>query len=98
VRTFQEAGGHLSALLNDGDRRYAALLAPDDEALRRLPTLAGIAAEDLARTLVEVVQESLRGVDTSKVVVDQVSTQEAAAELVEALERGPVRFDAVARG
>jgi segregation and condensation protein A len=98
VRTFQEAGGHLSALLYDGDRRYAALLAPDDEALRRLPTLAGIAAEDLARTLVEVVQESLRGVDTSKVVVDQVSTQEAAAELVEALERGPVRFDAVARG
>jgi chromatin segregation and condensation protein Rec8/ScpA/Scc1 (kleisin family) len=47
---------------------------------------------------VEVIADSLREVDTSKVVVDQVSTQEAAEELFRLLERGPTRFEAVARG
>jgi len=98
VRTFQDAGDHLSALLTQGDLRFTSVPAPDDEGLRLLPMLAGIAAADLARTLVEVVIETLRQVDTSKVVVDQVSTQEAAEELMLALERGPARFDRVARG
>ena len=98
IRTFQEAGGHLSGLLSEGDLRFAALPATDDEALRLLPSLAGIAASDLARSLVEVIADSLREVDTSKVVVDQVSTQEAAEELFRSLERGPTRFEAVARG
>ena len=98
VRTFQAAGGHMSALLSDGDLRYAALPATDDEALRLLPSLAGIAAGDLARALVDVIADSLRQVDTSKVVVDQVSTQEASEELVRSLERGPTRFEVVARG
>ena len=98
VRTFQDAGDHLSALLTDGDRRYSAVPAHDDEGLRLLPVLAGIDAAALARTLVEVVVDTLRQVDTSKIVVDQVSTQEAAEELVRELERGPTRFDRVARG
>jgi segregation and condensation protein A len=98
VRTYQDGGTHLSGLLAEGDLRFSALPAPDDEALRLLPSLAGIAADDLARTLVEVVTDSLREVDTSKVVVDQVSTQEAAEELLRSLESGPTRFDTVARG
>jgi segregation and condensation protein A len=98
VRTFQDAGDLLSGLLTEGDLRYAAVPAPDDEALRLLPTLAGIAPADLARTLVAVVLDAMRQVDTSKIVVDQVSTQEAAEELVRALESGPTRFDRVARG
>jgi segregation and condensation protein A len=98
VRTFQDGGDYLSGLLTDGDRRYSAVPAPDDEAFRLLPTLAGIVAADLGRTLVAVVLDTLREVDTSKIVVDQVSTQAAAEELVRALERGPTRFDRVARG
>lgn len=98
VRTFQEAGAYQSALLAEGDLRYAALPASDDEALRLLPSLTGISAADLARSLVDAVVDSLRQVDTSKVVVDQVSTQEAAEELVRSLERGPTRFESVARG
>jgi segregation and condensation protein A len=98
VRTFQEGGDFLSGLLAQGDQRYAAVPAADDEALRLLPTLAGISAADLARALVAAVMETLREVDTSRVVVDQVSTQQAAEELVRALERGPTRFERVARG
>jgi segregation and condensation protein A len=98
VRTFQDAGDHLAVLLATGDRRFTAVPATDDAALRLMPVLAGVSAADLARTLVEVVVETLREVDTSKVVVDQVSTQEAAEELVRVLERGPSRFERVARG
>jgi len=98
VRTFQDAGAHLAHLLADGDLRFASVPAVDDEALRFLPTLEGVAATDLARALVDLVVDMLREVDTSKVVVDQVSTQEAAEELVRALERGPIRFGTVARG
>lgn len=98
VRTFQQVGAHLAELLATGDLCFPARPAPDDEALRRLPSLADISADDLARMLVEVVRDSLRSVDTTKVVVDQVSTQEAAAELVRVLERGPVTFSDVASG
>ena len=98
VRTFQEAGALLSGLLAENDLRYAALPASDDDALRLLPSLEGISAGDLARSLVDVVVDALRQVDTSKVVVDQVSTQEAAEALVRSLERGPTRFESVARG
>jgi segregation and condensation protein A len=98
VRTFQQVGAHIAGLLAEGDSRFPSRPASDDEALRRLPVLADIAPGDLARTLIEVVRETLRGVDTSKVVVDQVSTQEAAAELVRSLERGPTSFATIARG
>lgn len=98
VRTFQQVGAHLAGPLEMGDRRFPSRPAHDDEALRRLPSLVDISAADLARTLVDIVRELLRTVDTTKVVVDQVSTQEAAAELVRVLERGPVKFAHVARG
>ena len=98
VQTFRSASDHLAELLGVGDRRFSPKPATDDEALRRLPVLADISAADLARTLVDVVRQTLRTVDTSKVVVDQVSTQEAAAELVRHLESGPLTFRDVARG
>jgi len=98
VRTFQEVGAHLSELLATGDRRFPSRPAPDDDALRKLPSLADISAPDLARLLIEVVRDTIRTVDTSKVVVDQVSTEEAAAEIVSVLARGPLTFAQMARG
>jgi segregation and condensation protein A len=99
VQTFRNAGEHLLAALLAGYRRFPPKPSPDDEALRRLPVLADISPSDLARVLVQVVRETLQTVDTSKIVVDQVSTQEAAVELVRWLEdTGPARFDSVARG
>ncbi|HYZ92525.1 MAG TPA: segregation/condensation protein A [Actinomycetota bacterium] len=98
VQTFQTAGDNLATLLAMGDKRFPARALHDDEALRGFPVLEGIDASDVARTLVALVQELLRTVDTSKVVVDQVSTQEASAELVERLESGPLRFGDIARG
>jgi segregation and condensation protein A len=98
VQTFRSAGEHLVTLLFEGDRRFASNVADDDEVLRQFPVLADISPADLARTLVEIVRDSMRTVDTSKVVVDQVSTQEAAEELVRHLERGPMVFADVARG
>jgi segregation and condensation protein A len=96
VQTFRSVGEHLAELLVAGDRRYPPVPSPDDEALRRLPALADIAPADLARVLIEIIQQTQRGVDTSKIVVDQVSTQEAAAELSRILEDGPRTFSSVA--
>jgi chromatin segregation and condensation protein Rec8/ScpA/Scc1 (kleisin family) len=98
VQTFRTAGEHLASMVAVGDRRFPSKPAADDEALRRFPVLADIVAADLGRTVVGVVLESLRTVDTSKVVVDQVSTQEAAVELVGRLEGGPLIFSDLARG
>lgn len=98
VRTFQAAGDHLSAHLASGDRRFGPRPAPDDEATRRLPSLADIRPDDLARALIEMARYLMRAVDTSKVVVDQVSTDEAAAELVRHLRQGPIRFRSVSSG
>lgn len=98
VQTFQSSGAHFAALLRAGDRRFPPCPAPDDEATRRLPVLADIVADDLGRVLVEIVSDQLRGVDTSKVVVDQVSTEEAGAELVRRLGAGPLTFGQIARG
>jgi segregation and condensation protein A len=98
VQAFQNAGENLAALLASGDRRFPAKASGDDEALRGFPVLDGIQPADLARTLVELIVDNLRTVDTSKVVVDQVSTQEASAELVTRLEMGPLTFGDVARG
>jgi segregation and condensation protein A len=98
TQTFRAGGEHLTALLATGDRRFPPKPSPDDESLRRLPVLADISPADLARTLIEIVRDSLRTVDTSKIVVDQVSTQEAAVEIVRWLESGPSRFDTVVRG
>jgi segregation and condensation protein A len=98
VQTFRTAGENLEALLGVGDRRFPAKASPDDEALRGFPVLEGVTPSDVARTLVELVAETLQTVDTSKVVVDQVSTQEASAELVDRLGAGPLRFGDVARG
>jgi segregation and condensation protein A len=98
VQAFQTAGDTLASLLTTGDRRFPAKASSDDEALRGFPVLEGMSPSDLARTLVELIRDTLRTVDTSKVVVDQVSTQEASAELVERLEAGPLTFGDIARG
>ena len=98
VQTFRTAGDNLASLLNVGDSRYPARASSDDEALRTFPALGDMSANDLARTLVEVLRDTLRTVDTSKVVVDQVSTQEASTELVGRLESGPLLFGDIARG
>lgn len=98
VQTFRSVGEHLIALLQAGDRRFPGKPSPDDEALRQLPMLADISPADLARTLIDIVRDTIRMVDTSKIVVDQVSTQEAAVELVRWLESGPTSFASVVRG
>jgi segregation and condensation protein A len=98
VQTFRTAGDNLASLLKVGDRRFPARASSDDEALRTFPALGDMSADDLARTLVELLRDSLRTVDTSKVVVDQVSTQEASTELVGRLESGPLLFGDIARG
>jgi segregation and condensation protein A len=99
VQTFRDVGEHLVELLLAGDRRFPPKPSPDDEALRRLPALADISPADLATTLVEIIRDSVKTVDTSKIVVDQVSTQEAAVELVRWLEtQGPGTFSSIARG
>jgi segregation and condensation protein A len=97
VQTFRSAGEHLAALLDVGEKRFPPKPATDDEALRALPVLGDIAPRDLARVLIDVVRDTMRTVDTSKIVVDQVSTQEAATELVRYLERGPIRFASIAQ-
>jgi segregation and condensation protein A len=98
VQTFRSVGEHLIELLTAGDRRFEGKPSPDDQALRQLPVLADISPADLARTLVDIVRDSISTVDTSKIVVDQVSTQEAAVELVRWLDDGPRSFATVARG
>ncbi len=98
VQTFQTAGDRLAALLAVGDDRFPSKASADDEAMRAFPALEGMSATDLARTLVSLVQDALRTVDTSKVVVDQVSTQEAAIELVGRLETGELSFGEIAMG
>jgi segregation and condensation protein A len=99
VQTFRDVGEHLSALLLAGDRRFPPKPSTDDEALRRLPVLADISPADLARVLIDVVRDAVKTVDTSKIVVDQVSTQEAAVELVRWLEtKGGGTFGTIARG
>lgn len=97
VQTFRSAGEHLAALLEIGEKRFPPKPATDDESLRALPVLGDIAPNDLARVLLDVVRDTIRTVDTSKIVVDQVSTQEAATEIVRLLEEGPVSFARVAR-
>jgi segregation and condensation protein A len=97
VQTFRAAGEHLTTLLEMGEKRFPPKPATDDDALRALPVLGDIAPRDLARVLIEVIRDSIRTVDTSRIVVDQVSTQEAATELIRFLERGPIRFGSVAR-
>jgi segregation and condensation protein A len=98
VRTFQGAGAHLSGLLAEGDRRVPPKPAPDDPALRSMPTLSDIDAADLARTLVEVIREQTRTVDTSLLVGDEVTSEEAAGVLLERLRLGSMVFADVARG
>jgi segregation and condensation protein A len=99
VQTFREVGEHLLALLLAGDRRFPPKPSTDDEALRQMPVLADISPNDLARVLIDVVRDSIKTVDTSRIVVDQVSTQEAAVELVRWLETdGPQTFGHVAQG
>ncbi len=97
VQTFRAAGEHLTSLLEMGEKRFPPKPATDDESLRALPVLGDIAPRDLARVLIEVLRDQIRTVDTSRIVVDQVSTQEAATELIRFLEQGPIRFDFVAR-
>lgn len=99
VRTFQAAGGHLADLLARGDRYAPPAPAPDDPALRRIPTLADIAPADLARTLVACIREQTRTVDTSLVIGEEVSTQEASAVITSELRNaGALRFAEIARG
>ncbi len=99
VRTFQAAGGHLSDLLGVGDRYHPPAPAPDDPALRRLPSLADIAPDDLARTLVACIRDQVRTVDTSLIVGEEVSTQEATEVITAGLRNaGTVRFGDLARG
>jgi segregation and condensation protein A len=98
VQAFRAAGENLASLLSEGDRRFPAKASADDEALRSFPAFEGPAASDLARFLVDVIREGLRTVDTSRVVVDQVSAQEAATELVGRLQDGPLTFGDLARG
>lgn len=99
VRTFQAAGGHLAGLLGAGDRYHPPAPAPDDPALRRLPTLADIAPDDLARTLVTCIRDQVRTVDTSLVVGEEVSTQEASEVITAGLRSaGTLRFADLARG
>ncbi|HVE90969.1 MAG TPA: segregation/condensation protein A [Actinomycetota bacterium] len=98
IRTFQGAGEVLRDLLAHGDRRHPAAPAPDDPSLRQLPVLSGMQAADLARTLVGIIRDAVREVDVSLLVSDEVSAQQAAAELEARLERGPFTFADVARG
>lgn len=98
VRTFQAAGEHLARLLGAGDRYHPPAPAPDDPALRRLPTLSDIAPADLARTLVACIREGST-VDTSLVVGEEVSTQEASEVITAGLRTaGVLRFGDLARG
>ncbi len=97
IQTFRTVGEHLTSLLDVGDRRFPPKASTDDEALRAMPVLADIAPADLARVLIDIVRDAVRTVDTSRIVVDQVSTQEAATELVRYLEGGPMKFARVAR-
>ncbi len=98
VQAFRTAGDNLASLLSIGDSRFPAKASSDDEALRGFPVLEGISPSDVARTLVDLLKEMLRTVDTSPVVVDQVSTQEASVELIGRLESGPLTFGDIARG
>jgi segregation and condensation protein A len=98
VRTFQGAGGVLATLLAEGDRSFPGLPAQDDPALRVMPTLADIDAAQLAQSLVRMIREMHRTVDVSLVISDQVSTEEAVADLTSRLAAGPVTFGDVARG
>ncbi len=98
IQTFRTAGDHLTELLNAGDRRFPPKPSTDDEALRQLPVLADISPADLARTLLEIVRDTMQTVDTSRIVVDQVSTQEAAVEMVRLLEAGSMTFARISRG
>jgi segregation and condensation protein A len=98
TQTFRTSSEHLAVLLLSGDRRFPGKPSVDDESLKRLPVLADISPADLARVLIDVVRDTFRTVDTSKIVVDQVSTQEAAVELVRWLEGGPARFNTVVNG
>ncbi len=99
VQTFRSVGEHLIALLIAGDRRFPPKPSPDDSSLRQLPVLADISPADLAKVLIDIVRDNIRTVDTSKIVVDQVSTQEAAVEMVRWLETdGPMTFAHLVRG
>lgn len=92
IRTFQEAGGHLSDLIRLGDDFYPSAPASDDPAVRSLPVLADIDATILGRCLCEVIAESIRTVDVSLLVGEGISSEQASAELNTWIERGSFSF------
>lgn len=98
VRTFQSVGALLAEWLADGDRYFPAAPAADDPALRVLPTLAGILAGDLGRALAAMLLDRTRPVDTSTLVSDEVSADEAAALVVSRVAAGPTSFREIVRG
>jgi segregation and condensation protein A len=99
VRTFQAAGAWIADRLKSGDAYFPPRPAPDDEALRRLPSLGDLSADGLARTLVTLVREQITGVDTDLLLTDEITTQEASRELHAQLRRnGTLRFSDIARG
>lgn len=98
VRTFQAAGDHLAELLRAGDRYHPPAPAPDDESLRRLPVLADIRPADLGRTLVGIVLEAVRTVDTSLLVGGEVTSQDAVAAVIDGMREGARTFAELVRG
>lgn len=92
VRTFQAAGVLLAEWLADGDKFHPPSPAPDDAALRVLPTLAGISPADLGRSLAEILLDRTRPVDTSTLVVDEITMDEAASLLARRLAEGVITF------
>lgn len=98
VRTFQSAGALLAGWLADGDRRFGPVPAPDDPSLKVMPTLAGIRPSDLGQSLVRLVSEMARTVDLSLLIADEVSTEEAGAELLARLARGAATFRRLVAG
>jgi segregation and condensation protein A len=96
VRTFQAAGDQIALKLDDGDRRFTGAPARDDPSLRVMPTLAGIESNDLARVLVDLIAEGIRRIDTGTLLSDEISPEDAAAELMRLASSGAVLFpDAV---
>lgn len=98
VRTFQAAGEHVRTLIAEGDKRWSSTPASNDEGLRQLPVLADIQAATLARILVEMIQDANTTVDLSLLFDDEVSTQQAAAELTERLAGGTITFRSIISG
>lgn len=98
VRTFRAAGEIIAERLASGDRLFGGYPAKDDPALRVLPTLAGIERDSLGRVLVEILADRARPVDTSTLLADEISMEDAVSEIQHGLAGGSASFAQLASG